>query len=671
VSNVGGRLRRANKSPDKTGPQIMKKHFFPVLIIISCLAFLLRIEVCRELLQKDVQVSRPSAVTDMATYKTMSEQIAKGGFNEEYYYQPFYYAVFLAAIKKVFGLGIWPVMLMQSLLGALTVWLGGICSARLWGRRAGLISAILLAFSGMLIFYTPYHLIATLQAFWVVLIAFLAVETLKRGKLYLWGILGFIVSLGILTRGNIWFFVPGLLLAALFSGLQKVRQPAQLSIDNYPNHSAGQGDSCQSLTEKIPPEGGTLTGKFVKAFLAAGFFLLLVILPQLPFALRNTQIKGKLTGPSTAAGAVLALGNTPEAPPGGRDPGTGPGAMEYPQIYYAWGREVAEVGIFQRIWRWFAREPLAFLELQFRKLLLYWSYVEIPNNIAWEHQGIRSPVLRNCGLVSSGLLMVLAWVWFLRYFYRSFSRGFVYVKNRFLHPQAKCLLLFFILAYWLATAAFYILARFRVPSLPLFAIFAGAALDLGIRLTQRRAWGGIARMLVPLLLSLFLVYPAFDIYRYACEAKVMRLVRRDGTRCMLDKGQVIYLDNGPMSFGSWRPIDLSEGQVIVKEFPLREDDITGKKTAKFALPLFWQIPGKAVLKFNGREIELTNEKPGLKQHEFDIDLPPDGKVLIAPLRLDCKLAVIMDGQRNYGRTQADGKTVPVELVCRLILPGTE
>jgi hypothetical protein len=39
---------------------------------------------------------------------------------------------------------------------------------------------------------------------------------------------------------------------------------------------------------------------------------------------------------------------------------------------------------------WAKSEPLAFLELSFRKALLYWDAKEIPNNIAVEYNGAKA-----------------------------------------------------------------------------------------------------------------------------------------------------------------------------------------------------------------------------------------------------------------------------------------
>jgi hypothetical protein len=195
---------------------MIRKHFYILLIILAGAGFLLRVQVCRELSGSDIQVSCPSVGTDMATYKELSERIMKGEYGEAFYYQPFYYAVFLPVVHKILGQGLWPVMAVQSFLSALTVFLAGLCAAKLWGKRAGVVTASLVAFSSVLVLYTPYHLIETLQAFWLTVIFYSFLLSWRSGKTFHWAVTGFLVSLSILTRGNIWFFVPGLFAAAFF-----------------------------------------------------------------------------------------------------------------------------------------------------------------------------------------------------------------------------------------------------------------------------------------------------------------------------------------------------------------------------------------------------------------------------------------------------------------------
>ena len=61
------------------------------------LALLLRLLVCLELADAGA-VRRPWSGTDMATYRDLAAGILRGEFPDAYYYQPFYYTVFLPLV---------------------------------------------------------------------------------------------------------------------------------------------------------------------------------------------------------------------------------------------------------------------------------------------------------------------------------------------------------------------------------------------------------------------------------------------------------------------------------------------------------------------------------------------------------------------------------------------
>lgn len=612
---------------------MIRKHFYILLIVLAGAGFLLRMQVCRELLDSDSQVSRPSAGTDMATYKELSERIMSGKYDEAFYYQPFYYAVFLPLVHKIMGQGIWPVMAVQSFLSALTVFFAALCSAKLWGKRAGVVTAFLVAFSAVLVLYTPYHLIEVLQAFWVTVILYCSLAAWRSGKTFHWAVVGFLVSLSILTRGNIWFFVPGLFAAACFSGFAG-------------KFSGNMARRRQFMLKLIP----------------AFVFMIMVILPQLPFVLRNSHIAGRLSGPSTASSAVLALGNTPEAPPGGRNPGSGPGPMEYPETYYSWMEKDKEVPVSRKIFEWFKEEPAAFLELQFRKMLLFWDYREIPNNIAFEYQGEKSSALKKIAIVPTSIIMAMALACLFHYLFLHAKSGF----RRFGKHPRLLICFYLIVSFFLATSAFYILARFRLPSVPLLAVGAGGFSGVLIVNMRRLAWHRIAmESAIPLLLGLFIVFSAYDLYRYSFESQVMRLVRPLGIRSELQKNKILYMDNGPLSFGSWTPFELKEGQTVKKIFSLR-DSLDGK-IAKFAFPIICEIPGKLKIEVNGNT-QSFDLKKGMNEKIFEFPMAvSDPQVLVRTVFLDCKAYFILDYQRDYGRTEVDGKKTSAELVSKLYL----
>ena len=130
-----------------------------------------------------------------------------------------------------------------------------------------------------------------------------------------------------------------------------------------------------------------------------GLFLLLFYLPQLPYSWRNYQATGRWCGPSVAQDKVLALGNTPEAPAGG---------LEYPRSYHYWcGLSAAadatqRVSVSRQVWRWLRSDPLTYLELKFRTLLLFWDRQEIPNNVdITSKRQLARPLLINYSLLGS------------------------------------------------------------------------------------------------------------------------------------------------------------------------------------------------------------------------------------------------------------------------------
>jgi hypothetical protein len=233
------------------------------------------------------------------------------------------------------------------------------------------------------------------------------------------------------------------------------------------------------------------------------------------------------------------------------------------------------------------------------------------------------------------------------------------------HPQSLTLL-YLAVSFLLATAAFYILARFRVPAVPLLAIGAGGfagVLTVEIRRRDRRKI--VMHSILPLLLGLFIVFSAYDIYRYSFESQVMRIVRPYGIRSELQGNKILYMDNGPLSFGSWTPFELKEGQVIGKKFSLK--DSPDGKIAKFAIPFACEIPGRIKIEINGVP-QTFDLKHGMNEKIFETHInASEPQIVIKTLYLDCKAHLILDHQRDYGRTEIDGEKIPAELVAKLYL----
>jgi Ca2+/Na+ antiporter len=506
--------------------------------------------------------------------------------------------------------------------------------------------------------------------------------------------IGFIVGLAILTRGNIWIFTPGIAIFIISAELHN-RQ-------------------------------------FKKAASALLLFTLFLLLPQLPFIWHNTKINGKLTAPSTAAGAVLSLGNTPESPPGGRDPGSGAGPMEYPETCRYWGGNAKKTPVYLQMLKWFKREPLAFSELLFRKMLLFWDYREIPNNLAIETQGLKSRTLRTIGFLpvqkidtanskfeflsynlipGSLLILTLGVAGILSGTIRLLSGGIKKVIKNFYRHLPEYILLYLIISYWLGTALFYILGRFRVPIIPLLAISGSIFIcrfysfykrfrsaqsnssgteckktaspdrSTALRNTQNSnktdkkqhytAYKTIEKKMLTtsfiiLLSAFFTVTFGYSLYRYGFESKIISFVRPYGVRSLIGERTLMIKDNGPLSFGSWTPFELHDGDIIDKRFILPEKN-NNKESISLKIECYCQVPGKAILNINGKKFTLNEKNRGMNKHTFTIPPLKSNRIRITPVNLDCRLLFFLDRQRNYGRTEINGKNPEAELVSTLYI----
>ena len=606
--------------------RLRERRFLRNLLWIAVAALLLRLGVSAELAAingGNNSVFSPSKLSDLATYMQLARDMAAFRYSGEFYYQPFYYAVFLPLLYLVSGASVWFVIVAQALLGAGCCWFAGLAAARIFGRRAGYAAAVLTAISTPLLLYTPFHQNETLQSFNLALLFYLVLRAMEWKRLRFWGGAGVMAGIAILTRGNIWILIPGIL---LLGGLA--------------------GRRC------------ALTWRRIAAGL--GLFVGLLVAVQLPFAVHNTRVTGRLSGPSTAADAVLGLGNSPEAPPGGREPGLPAGPMEYPE---AWQRMMelsrSGVSVAEQMFDWMCREPAAFFELQFRKLLLFWDYREIPNNVSLYGEGEASLILQLLVFGRSGLLLALALAGIL---------VAVLPRLRFRRSLPEWLLLYFIAAYWGATALFYILSRFRAPIVPLAAVAGGAFVGWMVRRWKTAPAERKHTLLLgggALVAAFWLTTSGYEFYRQQCEAAVMRHVRPAGTRIDLGGGKSAWFDYGPFTFGGWQEIPLEPGTELKKSFSV------SAPRAELEWTLLTVTPGRIAIKVNGEERLLDLKQPGLSRVRFPVSCP-DGVVRISLLALSGESRLICDAQRNYRRSELNGNALPGEWVMRLYpLPEKE
>ena len=554
----------------------------------------------------------PHKATDLRTYMELSRQVAAGEFSGPFYYQPFYYSVFLVLCRWISGGSVWMVVIVQALLGALTAGIAGVTAARVAGRVAGAVAAWLTALCTILIFYTPFHQIATLQAFNVALMSYYAVRAFQSSKWRYMVLFGVTAAVASLTRGNVLLvFVPLVIALA-------VKKLNTLGI------------------KKTLGAVGVIAGVF--------------LLVESPFIIYNSLQLGRLSGPSTAADAVLALGNTPEAPPGGREPGLPAGPMEYPQSYEVWMADRDNVPVVKRIFNYFIDEPASYLELTFRKLLLFWDYREIPNNVSLVGEGATATVLMLTVPVAVLLVLGLAGM-------------FCMVKK--LRRGSYLALYITVIFYWGATAAFYNLSRFRAPVLPVMAIFAGIFAALLYKKSQQKDWKFIRTYgALAVIGAVFLSCVAFEFYRNYIEVSAIRMVRPSGTHLDLPDGRTVWFYHGPQTFGNWQGVEAPGGTALSVKFP------PAKKSSSQAAELEFCVQSQhnGVLRVSVEDKVLPIEFTAAQFKKLKIRLPESfqGDVVnMQVLENSADAFFIVDLQRNYEASRINDVLAPGELVMRL------
>ena len=536
-------------------------------------------------------VYAPPATTDLATYMTLSRSIVNGTFEGAFYYQPFYYAAFLPAILLIAGQSVWAVITAQAILGGMTIFFAGWSAKILHNEKSGIVTALLLSLSNVLIFYTPFHKIATLQTFLVTIFTFFLIKAFKDEKdgLRFWLLSGIFLGMGCAARGNLYIMLAGIIPLMLW---------------------------------KL---------KLKKTFSRIGLLLAMTIIMQLPFIIYNSIQEKRLCGSSTASSAVLALGNTPEAPPGG---------LEYPESYQLFMQNEKTRSVPLQILDYLFSKPLEYMELTFRKVMFFYDSKDVPNNVNISIQG--GPFLNNNIFGWSGWILILC-----------IGGIFYNLKAIFKKRDFGTLLLVSnVIFYGLSIAMFYNLTRFRAPILPSMAIMSGI---FAVQCYEKYKEKDIKKVLMALCGGIIIAVafaPAYCSY----EKYIMRLVRPDGTHINALSGRKAVFDYGPVNFGGHDFLQVREGDIIEKTFAGIPGDTKG---CLIINPCLFK---RVLLEVNGRRMYWPNQKTQSMSIPCQLS---NGRISLKLLRIEAETpAMIFDSQRDYGRSRLNGTSISGEWKMR-------
>ena len=368
-------------------------------------------------------------IGDARAYDAWARRLAAGDWmGSEVFYQAPLYPYLLGVWYAIVGPDLLALRMLQIALGALACALVAVASGRLFGRSAGWAAGLLLALYAPAIFFDLLVQKAVLDLLLVALLVLLISLLVERvdGQRSFWA--GVALGLLALSRENALVLVPVFL---VWLGFRARRRAAPVLL-------------C-----------------------VAGVAAVLA-----PVAVRNFRIGGELQLTTAQLGPNLYIGNhdgatgsyVPLRPGRGDASFERRDAAELAEVARGRALSPGEVSAYwrERATAWIRAHPVRWLELLGRKLLLAWNGDEaMDTEDLATHAEVSPPLRWLSGVAHFGLLAPLALL------------GLGWSRARWrelwvLHAS--------IAVYTASLVAFYVVARYRLPLVPMLAPFAGLAL---------------------------------------------------------------------------------------------------------------------------------------------------------------------------------------------------
>jgi tetratricopeptide (TPR) repeat protein len=386
---------------------------------------------------------------DSYYYHRWAIEILSGDFwgSDVFFLRPLY-PYLLALVYAVFGQQVLPVQLVQAALATASCFLLYDTTRSIFGGRPALFASIGFALTGILVIYTGALLYVEVTIFLSLL--FLRLILAAGRRVLLWVAAGVSFGLLVISRPELLVVLP---LTVLWLWR---RQPAVPAPSEAPRRSP-----------QAPRTG-----------LAAMTVAALLVVAAVP--LRNYIVSRDPVLFTAHSGINFYYGNNPAAdgtwqPTAELELGPGFSHAQLKRVSRTIdGRQVswseASKYWFGRGLRFISTQPLSWLKLVGRKLLLFLSNFEVPNGYYPEtaRAGSLAPRL---AFVSFGLALALGIL------------GMVWAWPRRVQALPAYL---FIAAYFVSSLLFYVLSRLRAPVLPFLLMFAGFGLAELVSALRRR-----------------------------------------------------------------------------------------------------------------------------------------------------------------------------------------
>ncbi len=418
---------------------------------------------------------------DAKFYDLWARDIAAGTGERGAFFMTPLYSYFLAAVYRLFGRDLLLVRMIQAGLGSATAALVCLVGREVFDRKVGLLAGLVTASYGALIFYDGSVLLTPLLVFLNVLAVFLLVRADTSGRSVHYLAAGAVLGLAAVGRAAA--------LVSAAAALLWVGFPTRVGAAGHAEPARVDG-AARATRNARGSSGGRGTALRAAAFVALG-----IVVVVAPVTVRNFVVEGDFVPITSNGGLNFFIGNGEGATggyvkPEGLDIVSDPDGETIAEL--AMGRELRPSEVsgywYGRAWADIKARPGQWAKLMVRKLAFTMSSYELPQLENYDFQKRYSPLLT---LPLPGFALIA-------------PLGLVGLWLTFRRRRPRLLALY-ASTYLLSIAAFFVVARYRLPVVPVLIILASyAALEL-----LRRARAGklvaLAAPAVALAALLFLV----------------------------------------------------------------------------------------------------------------------------------------------------------------------